>query len=109
MRIQRVARERHIIFPADQASNAAGRRFDNAQTASIAASPHHAFGVGRQQLSVTIENCSVRTNHDDSIEERRAAELGIDFMEAAHVALDGVIAELQALRDGGVKKSRSGP
>jgi len=29
--------------------------------------------------------------------------------DVGDVALDGVIAELQALRDGGVKESRSGP
>src|SRR5262249_39884745 len=54
LRVERKARQRHVIFPTYEAPNAADRCINNPEAAGISKPPHHSFGVRRHQFSVSI-------------------------------------------------------
>src|SRR6185369_18066911 len=82
--VHRAARERHVVFPAEQRTDAPAGRVHSLQPARVAETPDHAFGTGRHYFAVTIEQHTVRTDRDDGVVQRVAAEVGVAFLDAAH-------------------------
>src|SRR5438132_5768587 len=50
--VEREARERHVVLPADEPADAAETGLDGVQTAPVALSPHEALVVRRHELAV---------------------------------------------------------
>ncbi len=82
--IERVARQRHVALPADEATQPAGGRIDDSQAAGITHSPHHALRIGRHQLAMTVEKRAVGADDDHGIEQRRARKAAIDLVDPHH-------------------------
>jgi len=68
--IKRVTGERHVVFPAQQAAQAAELRGNHTQAACITRTPHHAFRIGGHQLAVRVQDCAVISDGHHRVEKR---------------------------------------
>jgi len=78
------AQHRHVVFPTDHRSHAAGRRFEYRQRGAVAIAPNQSFPGGRHQFAVLAEQGAI------GIEEERRAVDGAEF------ALDDADDDLQS-------------
>src|SRR5882672_5748994 len=84
--VHRAARERHVALPADQRADAAARRVDGFQAGGVAETPDHAFGAGRHDLAVPVQQRAVGPDRDNGVVQRGPAEVGVELVDAAHYA-----------------------
>src|ERR1700757_491675 len=71
------ARERHPMLPTDQSTHAPGGSRYCRYPAAITVSPHEAFGVGRDELSVVVSELSILGNSEKRIVECPISGTGI--------------------------------
>ncbi|MNP24947.1 hypothetical protein D3C76_1177350 [compost metagenome] len=82
--IQRVARQRHVVFPADERPHAANRCIHRAQPGRITKAMHHALGIGGHQFAVSVEHGAVHADNDYAVIERAPSIAPVAFIDAAH-------------------------
>ena len=68
--VEREARERHVVLPADQAAEPAERRLDRAQPAAVALAPDEPLVVRRHELAVVERQLAVGRVVEQRVVER---------------------------------------
>ena len=79
--VEREARERHVVLPADQPADPAEWRRDRAQALAVALSPDEALVVRRHELAVLQRERAVGSVVEERVVERRGAR-GVDLGDA---------------------------
>src|SRR3954452_18126688 len=72
---QRVPRERQIVFPAGELSNASNRAVDDAQACPVTLTPDHPLMKGWRDLAASLDQCPVRIEQKLRIVDRAAVPL----------------------------------
>ena len=70
--VERLSRERHPVFPADEPTNPSGSSLDRADAGCVTLPPHHPLGEGRHQFAMMIAQRAIRTIREQGIEEGTA-------------------------------------
>ena len=73
--VEREARKRHEVLPADQAADAAEVGLDCPEPAAVAEAPDHALVVRRHELAVVQRELAVRPVEQERVVDRAAVEL----------------------------------
>src|SRR5918994_1093748 len=79
--VQREPRQRHVVLPADQATEAADARLDRPQPAAVARAPDQALVVGRHEFPVLEDEAPVWPVVQERVVDRAGA-LGVDLRDA---------------------------
>ena len=79
--VEREARERHVVLPADQPADPAERRRDRAQAVAVALAPDEALVVRRHELAVLARERAVGGVVEQRVVERRGPR-GVDLGDA---------------------------
>ena len=93
--VEGAARQRHVVFPADQHADPPRRRLDHPQAAGVSEAPDHALGVRRHQLAVTVGDAAVGVDDHGAVEERAACG-AVDLVQPSDdddAAVAGDVAE----------------
>ena len=79
--VEREARERHVVLPADQPADAGRAGLDRAQPAAVALAPDEPLVVRRHELAVVQRERAVGRVVEQRVVER-AGPLGVDLVDA---------------------------
>src|SRR5918993_709958 len=76
-----VARQWHVVFPADHSANTTEGRLLHVGRATVALPPNRALAIRRDKLAAPADKSPIRTERQDRVVERTAAVRRLSFVD----------------------------